>query len=1186
MITRNRLADARVLTASFLEHHAGAHAFVLCIDDAGLDAADEPFTLVRLADLDLPERDELLLRYEPFELANALKPAIVSHVLATRGPVVYLDTDAAVYAPLDPVAAALRDHEVVLVPHITAPLPADGREPTERAFLVGGAYNGGCIGFAPGPVADRMLAWWRDHLRTESRVVPADGLMVDQAWLTLVPPLFPGVGIVGDAGVDVAYWNLPARPLTHDDDGWSAGGQPLRLFHFSGFDPRTPRRLSAYDARYDRLADTDPLAELCEGYARDLDAAGFAASRATAYGYARTPSGLKLTPALRALLDDEGAPRDWFSAAGEAEALAWWNGPAERGGEFGVSRFLARLHASRSDLQKAFPDLDTHDGWRLREWALTRGRAQVPDLLFPISGDAIAPPAERAPGLHEHAPGTGLPVTRREVVVCIPVYGAADLFARCIRSVLAHTPREVVVLVADDASPDPGIRALLEELDGDGLLEHHVRYLRQPENLGFVANVNAAFAAAAPADVAVLNSDCVVAADWLTELRAAAYTDTNVATATALANHATILSVPYRNQPISDLPQHLDFDRAAAAVRMQSHRAYPRIPTAVGHCVWVRRDALDLVGEFDLAFSPGYGEEVDFSQRCLLQGLVHVAADATLVLHRQGGTFGSDGAPNPVQAEHERILQQRYPYYDRFQRLAGTDETGPLSRALTAARQAITARTVTIDARILGPVITGTQVHALELIGALSRTGALQIRAIVPPDLGAYARTALEALDGVALFPADQVGPGMERTGIAHRPFQVSSAPDLELLRMAGERIVLTHQDLIAYRNPGYHAGYPAFERHRRITRLALAVADRVVFFSEHGARDALADQLVDRARTAVVHIGVDHQLLGGSTAPARPPGTGSLDGEPFLLCLGTDFRHKNRLFALRVLESLRKRHGWPGRLVLAGPRIADGSSAGDEAAYLAKRPELADAVVSLPAISEAEKAWLFANAAGVLYPTLYEGFGLLPFEAADAGLPCFFAPVASLAEVLPRTAATLVPWDANASAERIAAVLASADERGKLVGAIADRARLFTWDRTAAELLDVYRAAVDAPYREGAALVADTLLVEAERAELERKYNELWSALSDDAHALLGPDGELSRDDQHALRGLLRRPYLRAPFIAALRAGTARRRRPSEEEPGDAAEQFALHFGHANREHMAEQLRGSVSDDERPHGA
>ena len=234
-----------------------------------------------------------------------------------------------------------------------------------------------------------------------------------------------------------------------------------------------------------------------------------------------------------------------------------------------------------------------------------------------------------------------------QAVVCVPIYGAHDLFKRCLLTLMRHTPRDVPILIADDADPDPAARDWVAELDAAGTLAHRIFWLRQPENLGFPGNVNAAFAASAPADVAVVNSDCEVAARWLEGLREAALSDTNVASATALTNHGTIVSVPWRNRPQPNFGQGTPFEFAAARVRELAPRLNPRIPTIVGHCFYVRRDALDLVGHFDERFAPGYGEEVDFSQRCLAVGLQHVVADGVLVLHRGGASLGGGEQPGP-----------------------------------------------------------------------------------------------------------------------------------------------------------------------------------------------------------------------------------------------------------------------------------------------------------------------------------------------------------------------------------------------------------------------------------------------------------------------------------------------------------------------------------------------------------
>ena len=116
-------------------------------------------------------------------------------------------------------------------------------------------------------------------------------------------------------------------------------------------------------------------------------------------------------------------------------------------------------------------------------------------------------------------------------------------------------------------APDPRIGDFLDQVESSGTLDHEVYYMRQERNLGFVGNSNRAFEAVAPADPVLLNSDCMVDQDWLNGLRDAAYTDSRVATASALTNHGTILSVPERNHPRPTLPQDWGLEGAASAIK-------------------------------------------------------------------------------------------------------------------------------------------------------------------------------------------------------------------------------------------------------------------------------------------------------------------------------------------------------------------------------------------------------------------------------------------------------------------------------------------------------------------------------------------------------------------------------------------------------------------------------------------
>ncbi|MBV9755728.1 MAG: glycosyltransferase [Alphaproteobacteria bacterium] len=279
------------------------------------------------------------------------------------------------------------------------------------------------------------------------------------------------------------------------------------------------------------------------------------------------------------------------------------------------------------------------------------------------------PSAESLPG-----PPDGL-----EVDIVIPVYRGLEETRRCIESVLSDPERPPGrIVVVDDCSPDLDLSEWLASAARRGA----ITLLRNHRNLGFVASINRGIAEAGRRDVVLLNSDTEVPRGWLTRLAAQAHGTAQVGTVTPFSNNATICSYPAPlggRLPASRSPAAID-----AACRVANVSRNIVIPTAIGFCMYIRRDCLDSVGPFDeQAFGRGYGEENDFCMRAAALGWKHLLACDVFVYHAGGVSFGAD-SPERTRAKQELIV--RHPDYDTMiARFVHRDPAKPYRFAITAA---------------------------------------------------------------------------------------------------------------------------------------------------------------------------------------------------------------------------------------------------------------------------------------------------------------------------------------------------------------------------------------------------------------------------------------------------------------------------------------------------------------------
>ncbi|WP_298856365.1 glycosyltransferase family 2 protein [uncultured Aquimonas sp.] len=243
--------------------------------------------------------------------------------------------------------------------------------------------------------------------------------------------------------------------------------------------------------------------------------------------------------------------------------------------------------------------------------------------------------------------------------VIVPVYRALPALQRLVEGLRRTLGAGERVLFCDDASPEPEVSAYLQGLPGT--MHFEARVLRRERNLGFVGNVNAAFAETGADDVVLLNSDTLPGVGWLDRLRTCFAADARIATATPWSNNAEICSLPHLCRP-GPLPD--DPDRWARACLDACRDAYLDLPTGVGFCMAIRRACLDRIGVFDAeTFGRGYGEENDFCLRAEGHGWRNVLCADAFVGHEGGASFSLEGLA-PGGGNLTRLLN-RYPDYNR-----------------------------------------------------------------------------------------------------------------------------------------------------------------------------------------------------------------------------------------------------------------------------------------------------------------------------------------------------------------------------------------------------------------------------------------------------------------------------------------------------------------------------------------
>lgn len=330
----------------------------------------------------------------------------------------------------------------------------------------------------------------------------------------------------------------------------------------------------------------------------------------------------------------------------------------------------------------------------------------------------------------------------------------------------------------------------------------------------------------------------------------------------------------------------------------------------------------------------------------------------------------------------------------------------------------------------------GSETYVRELLRGLGRVGRHDYRVLLPPIApdaaeGIPAEIAVEyraartvparllAMSAAAARPAP-LRRRLAAADVVHYPLTIGLPP-------VDAPTVVTVHDLQHLDLPSL---FPRAERaFRRIAwHRSIRAADRVIVISEFARTRLVATLGVDPSRIRVVPLAVDHSLFHPDGGPR----------EPFLYYPARTWPHKNHARLFTAFAAMRRERP-ELRLVLTGGG--------------APHP-LLDGVEDLGRVAPAEVARLYQRASALVFPSLYEGFGLPPLEAMASGCPVACSTAGALPETVGEAARLFDASDPGAIAEAVLEVLADPDRwaaRGLA------RAAAFSWEAAAAATDAVY---------------------------------------------------------------------------------------------------------------------------------
>lgn len=231
-----------------------------------------------------------------------------------------------------------------------------------------------------------------------------------------------------------------------------------------------------------------------------------------------------------------------------------------------------------------------------------------------------------------------------------------------------------------------------------------------------------------------------------------------------------------------------------------------------------------------------------------------------------------------------------------------------------------------------------------------------------------------------------------------------------------------------------------------------LAYTDHIITVSEFSKKELIEGYNINPEKISVVYNGITNAYQPLDNARKEETRNQYTQGRPFFVYLGAIHPRKNILTLVKAFEQFKNAASSDHQLILAG---RDAWNTRDVFHAIEQSKFKQD--IHLPGYVSTDNATsLVASATAMVYPSLYEGFGLPLVEAMACGVPVICSNVSSLPEVAGDAALLFDPMDVDQLSQHMRSIAADEKLRSELIRLGLERSKFFSWDIAAAEIYTI----------------------------------------------------------------------------------------------------------------------------------